>query len=91
MGSSISVVSSMKFLLCRVQNKDESPIEYFHDQTRLFREINLLFQETKQQVIEGLHYGDLCYYLLARDNENEDGLFGDILVFYHEKYPTCEL
>jgi len=79
--SSTSSVESMKLLLSRIQNKNESSIEYFHDKSRMCREVNLSFAETKQQIIEGLHCRDLCFYLLARDHSDEDSLLIDILSF----------
>lgn len=71
----------MKLLLSRIQNKNESTIEYFHDKARMCREIKLSFIETKQQIIEGLCSRDLCFYLLARDHSDEDSMLADILSF----------
>jgi len=79
--SSTSLVECMKSLLSRIQNKNESSVEYFHDKSRMCREVNLSFAETKQQIIEGLHCRDLCFYLLARDHSDEDSLLIDILSF----------
>ena len=79
--SSTSLVECMKLLLSRIQNKNESSAEYFHDKARLCREVKLSFPETKQQIIEGLHCRDLCFYLLARDHLDEDSLLADILSF----------
>lgn len=79
--SSTSVVGCMKLLLSRIQNKNESHIEYFHDKARLCREVKLSFAETKQQIIEGLHCRDLFLYLLAHDHADEDALLSDILSF----------
>lgn len=52
--SSTSLIECMKLLLSRVQNKNESSTEYFHDKARMCREVKLSFPETKQQIIEGL-------------------------------------
>lgn len=79
--SSTSLVENMKLLLSRIQNKNESSAEYFHDKSHMCREVRLSFAETKQQIIEGLHCRDLCFYLLARDHSDEDSLLADILSF----------
>jgi len=43
--SSTSLVECMKLLLSRIQNKNESSAEYFHDKARMCREVRLSFAE----------------------------------------------
>lgn len=71
----------MKLLWSRIQHKNEFSVEFFHDKSRMCREVNLPFAEMKQQIIEGLHCRDLCFYLLARDHSDEYSLLVDILSF----------
>lgn len=84
-GQAVSLVDCMKSLLSRIQNKSETPVEYFHDKARLCREIELPFTETRQQIIEGLHCRELCFYLLARDHKDENSLLSDIVSFTNMK------
>lgn len=80
-GPEVSTVERMKCMMARVQQKNESLVEYFHEKINLRRDLNLSFQEIRQQVIEGLYARELCYYLLSRNHTSEDQLLSDILVF----------
>lgn len=77
-GNESCTVDRIRFMSNRVQAKGECVIEYFHHKARLCREISLPFNETKQQIVEGVYSHDLCNYLIARIHLSEDELLADI-------------
>jgi len=80
-GSKLNIVERMKNMLNRVQGESETVADYFHHKARLCRELELPFDETKQQIVAGLRSRDLCYYLLARHHIDEDSLCYDLTSF----------
>jgi len=80
-GSKLNIVERMKNMLKRVQSESETVADYFHHKARLCRELELPFNETKQQIVAGLRSRDLCYYLLARHHIDEDNLCYDLTSF----------
>lgn len=80
-GSKLNIVERMKNMLNRVQGESETVADYFHHKARLCRELELPFDETKQQIVTGLRSRDLCYYLLARHHIDEDSLCYDLTSF----------
>lgn len=77
-GNELCTVDRVRNMSNRVQTKGECIIEYFHHKARLCREISLPFNETKQQIVEGVYSHDLCNYLIARTHLSEDELLADI-------------
>jgi len=77
-GNELCTVDRVRIMSNRVQTKGECVIEYFHHKARLCREISLPFNETKQQIVEGVYSYDLCNYLIARTHLSEDELLADI-------------
>jgi len=77
-GNESCTVDRVRIMSNRVQAKGECVIEYFHHKARLCREISLPFNETKQQIVEGVYSHDLCNYLIARTHLSEDELLADI-------------
>lgn len=84
-GSELCTVDRVKVMSNRVQAKSECVIEYFHHKARLCREISLPFNETKQQIVEGVYSHDLCNYLIARTYLSEDELLADVNLFVNLK------
>ncbi|XP_050522349.1 uncharacterized protein LOC126894981 [Daktulosphaira vitifoliae] len=80
-GPELSMIERMKRMTIRVQSKNESLVEYFHDKCRLCRALKLPFNEARLQIIEGLYSEDMCHYLLARNHINEDELLSDIMTY----------
>jgi len=52
-GSKLIIVERMKNMLKRVQSESETEANYFHHKARLCRELELPFDETKQQIVVG--------------------------------------
>lgn len=77
-GNELCTVDRVRNMSNRVQTKSECVIDYFHHKARLCREISLPFNETKQQIVEGVYSHDLCNYLIARTHLSEDELLADI-------------
>lgn len=71
----------MKRMLSRAQGETETVADNFHHKARLCRELDLSFDEMKQQIVAGLRSRDLCYYLLARQHTDEDSLCNDLTSF----------
>ncbi|KAH7951649.1 hypothetical protein HPB52_011045 [Rhipicephalus sanguineus] len=67
----------------RVQQRNESTTAYFHSKVRLCHEVNLDFNDTREQVLTGLGSRELCTMLLGRthDDDDDDDLLHDILEF----------
>ncbi|KAL1416945.1 hypothetical protein MTO96_027339 [Rhipicephalus appendiculatus] len=65
----------------RVQQRSESTTAYFHSKVRLCQEVNLDFNDTREQVLTGLRSRELCTMLLGRMHEDDDDLLHDILEF----------
>jgi len=59
-------------MVCRVQRKSENVLEYFHEKVHLCSLLELSFQETKMQVLEGLYSKELSVHLLSRDHADVD-------------------
>jgi hypothetical protein len=75
------MVERKKLLISRHQQRNETIVEYFHDKSRMCRELALNFCESKQQIVEGLYSRELCLYLLSRNHANENELLNDIVTF----------
>ncbi|XP_025421081.1 uncharacterized protein LOC112691141 [Sipha flava] len=80
-GTQTSMVERKKLLISRHQQRNETIVEYFHDKSRMCRELALNFCESKQQIVEGLYSRELCLYLLSRNHANENELLNDIVTF----------
>ncbi|KAL1478781.1 hypothetical protein MTO96_052391, partial [Rhipicephalus appendiculatus] len=65
----------------RVQQRNESTTAYFHSKVRLCHEVNLDFNDTREQVLTGLRSRELCTMLLGRTHDDDDDLLHDILEF----------
>ncbi|KAL1440303.1 hypothetical protein MTO96_031687 [Rhipicephalus appendiculatus] len=65
----------------RVQQRNESTTAYFHSKVRLCHEVNLDFNDTREQVLTGLRSRELCTILLGRTHDDDDDLLHDILEF----------
>lgn len=57
-------------------------MEYFLDKARMCREIKLNFDESKQQIVEGIYSRELCLYLLSRSHTHENELLKNIIVTF---------
>ncbi|XP_050547667.1 uncharacterized protein LOC126909294 [Daktulosphaira vitifoliae] len=77
-GCRLDTVDRVRLMSNRLQLKNDCVFEYFHHKMQLCSDINLTFDESKRQIVEGLFSRDLCHYLLARDHKNEDELLTDI-------------
>ncbi|KAL1430238.1 hypothetical protein MTO96_015302 [Rhipicephalus appendiculatus] len=65
----------------RGQQRNESTTAYFHSKVRLCHEVNLDFNDTREQVLTGLRSRELCTMLLGRTHDDDDDLLHDILEF----------
>ncbi|KAL1445723.1 hypothetical protein MTO96_044868 [Rhipicephalus appendiculatus] len=65
----------------RVQQRNESTTAYFHSKVRLCHEVNLDFNDTREQVLTGLRSRELCTMLLGRTHDDGGDLLHDILEF----------
>lgn len=81
-GNRANTVKRMKRMLSRVQDESEAVADYFHHKPRLCRELDMLFDETKQWIAAGLKSRDLCFYLLTR-HDDEESLCNDLMSFVY--------
>ncbi|KAH7975637.1 hypothetical protein HPB52_003932 [Rhipicephalus sanguineus] len=58
----------------RVQQRNESTTAYFHSKVRLCHEVNLDFNDTREQVLTGLRSRELCTMLLGKTHDDDDDL-----------------
>ncbi|KAH7984044.1 hypothetical protein HPB52_016513 [Rhipicephalus sanguineus] len=65
----------------RVPQRNESTTAYFHSKVRLCHEVNLDFNDTREQVLTELRSRELCTMLLGRTHDDDDDLLHDILEF----------
>ena len=77
----VSVGDRWKEMVRRVQRKSENVLEYFHEKVYLCSLLELSFQETKMQVLEGLYSKELSVHLLSRDHADVDELLNDVVSF----------
>jgi len=77
----VSVGDRWKEILRCVQRKGESVLEYFHETVHLCSLLELSFQETKMQVLEGLFSKELSVHLLSRNHADVDELLNDVVNF----------
>lgn len=63
----------------RVQLHRESINVYFHEKVSLCKQLNLDFDEIKEQVIIGLLSKELSQFLMSQNHVDEDELLGDII------------
>jgi hypothetical protein len=77
----VSVGDRWKEMTCRVQQKGENVLEYFHEKVHLCSLLKLSFRETKMQVLEGLYSKDLSMHLLSRNHADADELLNDVVSF----------
>ncbi|KAL1421652.1 hypothetical protein MTO96_004037 [Rhipicephalus appendiculatus] len=75
----------------RVQQRNESTTAYFHSKVRLCHEVNLDFNDTREQVLKGLRSRELCTMLLGRTHDDNDDLLHDILEFERMERERREL
>ncbi|KAK9711769.1 Zinc knuckle [Popillia japonica] len=70
-----------KKMIKRVQNPKGNISTYFHEKVLLCRELELNFQETREQVAIGLWSRELSNYVLARSYYDENDLYQDIIMY----------
>ncbi|KAL1438350.1 hypothetical protein MTO96_048139 [Rhipicephalus appendiculatus] len=63
----------------RLQRRNENTTAYFHSKVRLCHEVNLNFDDTREQVLTGLRFRELCTMFLGRTHDDDDDLPHDIL------------
>ncbi|KAL1478130.1 hypothetical protein MTO96_016579 [Rhipicephalus appendiculatus] len=73
----------------RVQQSNESTTAYFRSMVRVCQEVNLDFNDTREQVLAGLRSRELCTMLLGRTHEDDDDLLHDILEFEAHRTRTA--
>lgn len=66
-------------MLERVQHRIESTAAYFHSKVRLCHELNLDFNNTREQVLSWLRSREFCIMLLCHMHQDDDDLLHDIL------------
>lgn len=76
---SVNVGSRWKALTARVQDRNESILDYYHETIRLRRDLELDFFNTKEQFLEGVQSKELFQHLLSRTHDGEDELLFDII------------
>ncbi|KAH7969596.1 hypothetical protein HPB52_020103 [Rhipicephalus sanguineus] len=65
----------------RLQQHNESTTTYFHYKVRLCHDVNLELNDTREQVLTGRRYRELCTMLLGRAHDADDDLLHDMLEF----------
>lgn len=68
-------------LVARSQLKNETTIDYFYDKIRLCSDLELSFEETKTQLLEGFYSQGMITYLLSRQHNDTDSILDDILTY----------
>lgn len=68
-------------LVARSQLKTEATIDYFYDKVKLCNDLNLSFEETKTQLLEGFYSQNMVTYLLSRPHTDTDSKLNDILTY----------
>ncbi len=75
----------------RVQNKDENLDYYFHEKVKLCDDLNLKFDEVKEQVLVGLWDRQVCSIMFAKKHFDVNELLHDLHKFKTiEKKETSE-
>jgi hypothetical protein len=64
-----------------IQRKGENTHEYFHQKVRYCRDLNLEFDDTKQQIVTGLWSRQACNHLMAQRHTNLKELLADLRSF----------
>lgn len=79
----LNIGSRWKVLAARVQGRNEDILDYYHEKVRMCRDLDLVIEDTKEQLLDGLgvQSKDLFHYLMTRSHINEDALLVDILNF----------
>nr|KAJ3662555.1 hypothetical protein Zmor_006898 [Zophobas morio] len=67
----------------RVQEKNENISAYFHEKVKLCKQLELPFEEVKEQVAIGLWSREASNFVLSKFHVDEDYLFQDLL--QHER------
>lgn len=63
------------------QNENVNIYEYCHEKVAICKELNLEFDEIKEQVIIGIYHKELANYLISRTHKDEDDLYKVILTY----------
>ncbi|XP_043468376.1 uncharacterized protein LOC122502409 [Leptopilina heterotoma] len=63
----------------RSQRKEESTTAYFYEKVKLCCDINLVFEDVKEQVLIGLWSRDLCSSLASKKHSDIDDLVHDLI------------
>ncbi|XP_018566986.2 uncharacterized protein LOC108907688 [Anoplophora glabripennis] len=79
-----------KEMQSRIQGIKENVSVYFHEKITLCRELNLDFEETKEQVVIGLWSKELANFLITKVHKDENELFKDILHYERIKSARVE-
>lgn len=85
-----NITALWKTMQSRMQTSKESISYYFHEKISLCKQLNLSFEEQKEQIIIGLSSKDIAGMLMAKNHTDADDLFKDLLKYermtYERKY-----
>lgn len=65
--------------MARLQSKDEHVMNYFQPKVSLCRDLSLLFEETRDQLLKRLSSGEMALYALSQKHTCEEDLLSDLL------------
>lgn len=65
----------------RVQSSRESISTYFHEKVNLCKQLQLTFNEIKEQIAIGLYSKELSNFIMSKSHWDEDELYRDIIMY----------
>lgn len=72
----------------RKQERNESVLSYFHEKVELCERLKLNFEETKEEILNGLLHKDIAISIMIKSHSDHNSLLKDILAVERVKDKT---